>query len=200
MVGALAGALGEPPLATLRTRRSSCSAARSTPRRSARPSPPVTPEATALSHPGGIVVRDEAEQPETGGWRTGVRPEVDLSKCVNCLLCWLYCPDSAISLDGRDLRRLRPRATARAASSARGLPDGRDRDGRGATRVTELHRAPGAHRRRGGRAGDAADRPGRRAGLPDHAADADHPGLREVRRRRPRAPARSSTSSPSTRR
>ena len=28
------------------------------------------------------------------------QPQVDLSKCVNCLLCWLYCPDSAISLDG----------------------------------------------------------------------------------------------------
>jgi len=28
-----------------------------------------------------------------------VKPQVDLSKCVNCLLCWLYCPDSAISLD-----------------------------------------------------------------------------------------------------
>ena len=39
-------------------------------------------------------------------------------------------------------------------------------------------------RRRGRRRGDAPDRPGRRAGLPDHAADADHPGLREVRRRR----------------
>ena len=35
-------------------------------------------------------------------------------------------------------------------------------------------------RRRGGRRGDAPDRPGRRPGLPDHAADADHPGLREV--------------------
>ena len=35
-------------------------------------------------------------------------------------------------------------------------------------------RAP--DRRRGRRRGDAADRPGRRAGVPDHAADADHPG------------------------
>ena len=41
-----------------------------------------------------------AERPRTGGWRTGVRPEVDLSKCINCLLCWIYCPDSAITLDG----------------------------------------------------------------------------------------------------
>jgi 2-oxoacid:acceptor oxidoreductase delta subunit (pyruvate/2-ketoisovalerate family) len=50
--------------------------------------------------PGGIVRPLDAEQPRTGGWRTGLRPEVDLSKCVNCLLCWLYCPDSAVRLDG----------------------------------------------------------------------------------------------------
>ena len=42
----------------------------------------------------------DAPRPRTGGWRTGERPEVDVSKCVNCLLCWLYCPDSAIRLDG----------------------------------------------------------------------------------------------------
>ena len=53
-----------------------------------------------MRHPGGIVLRDEAQQPETGAWRTGVKPQVDLAKCVNCLLCWLYCPDSAVSLDG----------------------------------------------------------------------------------------------------
>jgi 2-oxoacid:acceptor oxidoreductase delta subunit (pyruvate/2-ketoisovalerate family) len=41
-----------------------------------------------------------APRPRTGGWRTGVRPAVDLSKCIDCLLCWLYCPDSAIELDG----------------------------------------------------------------------------------------------------
>jgi 2-oxoacid:acceptor oxidoreductase delta subunit (pyruvate/2-ketoisovalerate family) len=50
--------------------------------------------------PGGAVRPRDARQPRTGSWRTGERPEVDLSKCVNCLLCWLYCPDSAIRLDG----------------------------------------------------------------------------------------------------
>ena len=50
--------------------------------------------------PGGIVVRVEEERPRTGDWRTGLRPEADLAKCVDCLLCWLYCPDSAITLDG----------------------------------------------------------------------------------------------------
>jgi 2-oxoacid:acceptor oxidoreductase delta subunit (pyruvate/2-ketoisovalerate family) len=49
---------------------------------------------------GGVVVRDDAVQPKTGAWRTGVRPEVELDRCVNCLLCWLYCPDSAIRLAG----------------------------------------------------------------------------------------------------
>jgi 2-oxoacid:acceptor oxidoreductase delta subunit (pyruvate/2-ketoisovalerate family) len=50
--------------------------------------------------PGGVVDPDEVAQPHTGGWRTGLRPDVDLSRCVNCLLCWLYCPDSAVLLDG----------------------------------------------------------------------------------------------------
>jgi 2-oxoacid:acceptor oxidoreductase delta subunit (pyruvate/2-ketoisovalerate family) len=36
----------------------------------------------------------------TGGWRTGEKPTVDVSLCVNCLLCWLYCPDSAVTLSG----------------------------------------------------------------------------------------------------
>ena len=49
---------------------------------------------------GGIVRPEEAVQPRTGGWRTGLKPEADLSACVNCLLCWLYCPDSAVRLDG----------------------------------------------------------------------------------------------------
>lgn len=51
---------------------------------------------------GGVVVAADAEQPRTGGWRTGVRPDVDLARCVNCLLCWIYCPDSAVLLEGTD--------------------------------------------------------------------------------------------------
>ena len=50
--------------------------------------------------PGGAVVRAETERVRTGGWRTGLRPVADLSRCVDCLLCWLYCPDSAVVLDG----------------------------------------------------------------------------------------------------
>jgi 2-oxoacid:acceptor oxidoreductase delta subunit (pyruvate/2-ketoisovalerate family) len=50
--------------------------------------------------PGGAVCPDEAVQPHTGGWRTGLKPEADTTLCVDCLLCWLYCPDSAVVLDG----------------------------------------------------------------------------------------------------
>lgn len=49
--------------------------------------------------PGGLVRPGESERPRTGGWRTGLRPEVDLEQCVDCLLCWLYCPDSAVVLE-----------------------------------------------------------------------------------------------------
>jgi 2-oxoacid:acceptor oxidoreductase delta subunit (pyruvate/2-ketoisovalerate family) len=48
----------------------------------------------------GTVLPEDAPRPQTGGWRTGLRPEADLSRCVNCLLCWIYCPDSAIVLEG----------------------------------------------------------------------------------------------------
>jgi 2-oxoacid:acceptor oxidoreductase delta subunit (pyruvate/2-ketoisovalerate family) len=49
---------------------------------------------------GGIVRPDDAPRPRTGGWRTGVRPVVDLERCIDCLLCWLYCPDAAVGVDG----------------------------------------------------------------------------------------------------
>jgi 2-oxoacid:acceptor oxidoreductase delta subunit (pyruvate/2-ketoisovalerate family) len=51
-------------------------------------------------HPGGTVVKSEAVRLRTGGWRTEGRPAADFDKCVNCLLCWLYCPDAAVRLEG----------------------------------------------------------------------------------------------------
>jgi len=32
---------------------------------------------------------------KTGTWRVK-KPVVDDSKCIRCLLCWVYCPDMAI--------------------------------------------------------------------------------------------------------
>jgi 2-oxoacid:acceptor oxidoreductase delta subunit (pyruvate/2-ketoisovalerate family) len=50
--------------------------------------------------PAGTIDPADAPRPLTGGWRTGEQPVVEVSACVNCLLCWLYCPDSAVRLDG----------------------------------------------------------------------------------------------------
>ena len=55
---------------------------------------------SVIRHPGGAVVRSEAVRNRTGGWRTEGKPAADLSLCVNCLLCWLYCPDAAIEVEG----------------------------------------------------------------------------------------------------
>jgi pyruvate ferredoxin oxidoreductase delta subunit len=49
---------------------------------------------------GGAVDPLDVPAPRTGSWRTGLKPAFDRSRCVNCRLCWLYCPDSAIQLDG----------------------------------------------------------------------------------------------------
>lgn len=58
---------------------------------------PLTWEELPLA---GALRPEETERLRTGGWRTGVKPAVELERCVDCLLCWLYCPDSAIRLDG----------------------------------------------------------------------------------------------------
>lgn len=34
----------------------------------------------------------------TGDWRI-FRPVVDKEKCTGCQICWMYCPDAAITMD-----------------------------------------------------------------------------------------------------
>ncbi len=42
-----------------------------------------------------------AAQFETGDWRT-MRPVKDDKTCINCMFCWIYCPDSAVMVaDGK---------------------------------------------------------------------------------------------------
>ena len=45
---------------------------------------------------GGAIVPGAAPRNRTAGWRTGLKPRADLDVCVNCKLCWVYCPDSAV--------------------------------------------------------------------------------------------------------
>jgi len=42
-----------------------------------------------------IAVPTKGAAGRTGLWRTE-RPVIDYSKCVKCLLCWLYCPEGAV--------------------------------------------------------------------------------------------------------
>ncbi|MFH0925971.1 MAG: 4Fe-4S binding protein [bacterium] len=47
---------------------------------------------------GGIIVEPgNSDKYITGSWRS-FRPIRDEEKCTNCLLCWIYCPDSAIKV------------------------------------------------------------------------------------------------------
>lgn len=36
---------------------------------------------------------------ESGSWRS-FRPVLDPQKCINCMFCWVYCPDSSVILKG----------------------------------------------------------------------------------------------------
>ena len=39
-----------------------------------------------------------AEQFQTGDWRSRT-PVVDRETCIDCLTCWIYCPDDCIIVD-----------------------------------------------------------------------------------------------------
>ncbi len=34
----------------------------------------------------------------TGAWRN-IRPEIDLENCIQCGICWKFCPDAAILVE-----------------------------------------------------------------------------------------------------
>ncbi len=45
---------------------------------------------------GGLITKaGNAEEYKTGDWRT-FRPVRDESKCIHCMFCWVYCPDSSV--------------------------------------------------------------------------------------------------------
>ena len=43
----------------------------------------------------------EGAMGKTGSWRV-FRPELDKSKCVKCLRCWIYCPEGSIKRNEDD--------------------------------------------------------------------------------------------------
>lgn len=36
---------------------------------------------------------------DTGTWRS-LRPVIDMSRCIHCMICWIFCPDSALPVQG----------------------------------------------------------------------------------------------------
>jgi len=54
------------------------------------------PPGAVISEPG------SSRQYKTGDWRA-FKPVVEGDKCVNCLLCWVYCPDAAIIRDEKSV-------------------------------------------------------------------------------------------------
>ncbi|MCD6352218.1 MAG: 4Fe-4S binding protein [Armatimonadetes bacterium] len=56
--------------------------------------------------PGGIIPQaGNAVYYETGGWRT-YRPVRDDDKCIDCLFCWIYCPDDSIIMRDESVKGL----------------------------------------------------------------------------------------------
>jgi 2-oxoacid:acceptor oxidoreductase delta subunit (pyruvate/2-ketoisovalerate family) len=50
---------------------------------------------------GPVITGGSSQAFRTGNWRQE-RPVLDLERCVHCMLCWLYCPDSSIlTAEGR---------------------------------------------------------------------------------------------------
>ncbi len=51
-----------------------------------------------LTEAGIITDAGNARTYNTGSWRSK-RPVRDDDKCINCLLCWAFCPDSSILVE-----------------------------------------------------------------------------------------------------
>jgi len=47
--------------------------------------------------PGAVAEGGTMSKLYTGSWRTYV-PVTDFEKCINCMICWIVCPDSAIQI------------------------------------------------------------------------------------------------------
>jgi len=42
-----------------------------------------------------VIVPGNSEQFLTGDWRS-LAPVIDMDKCIDCLTCWIYCPDDCV--------------------------------------------------------------------------------------------------------
>ncbi len=55
---------------------------------------------------GGLIKEaGSAEKYHTAGWRT-FKPQRDKDKCIDCLMCWIYCPDCAIEVEDGKIKKI----------------------------------------------------------------------------------------------
>ncbi len=40
---------------------------------------------------------------ETGSWRSA-RPVLNKEQCIDCLLCWMYCPDNSVVVEKGEMK------------------------------------------------------------------------------------------------
>lgn len=57
------------------------------------------PRAALISDPG------NSEQFKTGGWRS-LRPVRDVENCNDCLICFIFCPDSSIVVENEKIKEI----------------------------------------------------------------------------------------------
>jgi pyruvate ferredoxin oxidoreductase delta subunit len=57
----------------------------------------------ALARGGIIPEPATALEYKTGGWRT-FRPVRDDECCIDCLFCWVYCPDDAVICEDKSVK------------------------------------------------------------------------------------------------
>ena len=47
---------------------------------------------------GGIMFQaGSSTEYKTGDWRVTLKPVINHDKCISCFLCWIFCPDVAIT-------------------------------------------------------------------------------------------------------
>jgi len=53
-----------------------------------------------------VIEPGNSERFQTGDWRSMV-PVLDKGKCIDCLTCWIYCPDSSILVEDGKIKGLK---------------------------------------------------------------------------------------------
>jgi pyruvate ferredoxin oxidoreductase delta subunit len=55
---------------------------------------------------GGLILESgNSMKYKTGSWRSQ-KPIRDKEKCINCLICWIYCPDGAIIVENEKIKEI----------------------------------------------------------------------------------------------